>query len=607
MAKPLFFLLSLGFVVFIYGSEAQAQGTHGSTGHGPGARIGTVSPGPHNLPAGNAFGLGTPFGYEVSQGHTEELKTATPSPTPLGGAPNGSGGPLAASTGTSFSGPGQNGWIPYDAAIAVGPNHIIVMSNAQFAVFGKDKTLYSLTQYDNFFGTAAGTAFDPKCFYDATAGHFVMLTDMSSNPQAYMNVAVSKTSDPTGGWWIYQLDWTLDGSAKTGNWGDYPSLGYDNNAIYIGANQYSFSNSYKYSKVRVLSKAELYSGASTVTWTDFVNLLNSNGSSAFTVKAGRMLSSSNSEYLLNTLPGGGSYVSLWRIDNAPASPTLTRVATVSVGSYAVPPNGRQPGGSSVASGDCRTQDVVMQNGVVYTAFSEKYGTTRRNQGAGIRFLEITTSGLKNVDISYFYSGIDQFYPAVTVDATGNVYMVFSRSSKTEYASMYQTGMKTTETSIEAPGLVRAGSSTITYGRWGDYSGIANDPSNSGAVWEYCGWAAPGGTWGTWVTSASFSGTAPKIAVNGIDNSTPAAFSLHQNYPNPFNPSTLIAYDLPRDAQVKLTVYDVLGREVSVLVNEIEAAGAHSVRFDAAGLSSGAYFYRLEAGNFVQIRKLSLLR
>ncbi len=596
-------LLTCSVAGMLYAGQEQ----RGLTGpaQGASAKAAYVSREQGVSPAGAGLGHQTPFGYEVSQGHTEELKIMAPGPVPLGGTPNGSGGTLAAFTGTNFNGPGQNGWIPYDAAIAVGPNHVLVMTNAQFAIYTKAGAPVSLTQFDAFFGTAAGTAFDPKCFYDAAAGHFVMLGDMESNPNAFMNVAVSQTSDPTGAWWIYQLDWTLDGSTKTSNWGDYPSLGYDNNAIYIGANQYSFSNSYRYSKVRVLSKAQLYSGA-TATWTDFINLLNASGSSAFTVKAGRMISSSSSEYLLNTLPGGGSYVTLWRIDNAPNAPTLTRVATVSVGSYAVPPNGRQPGGSSVNSGDCRTQDVVMKNGIVYEAFSEKYGTNRRNQGAGVRYLEITSSGVKIRDISYFYSGIDQFYPAVTVDSAGNMFMVFSRSSPTQYASMYQTGMQTTESSIESPGLVRAGTSTVTDGRWGDFSGIANDPSNAGAVWEFCGWAAAGGAWGTWLTSASF-GVAPKIVIAQNGSLRPSAFSLHQNYPNPFNPTTVLSYTLPEDTHIKLSVYNILGSEVAVLADGVEAAGDHQVVFDATNLASGMYYYRLEAGQSVQVQKMTLLK
>ena len=88
---------------------------------------------------------------------------------------------------------------------------------------------------------------------------------------------------------------------------------------------------------------------------------------------------------------------------------------------------------------------------------------------------------------------------------------------------------------------------------------------------------------------------------------PFQFGLNQNYPNPFNPSTTIEYDLPAASQVKLSVYDILGREVSLLVNEKKNAGVHEVKFDGGGLSSGVYLYKIQAGDFVQTRKSLLVR
>jgi len=88
---------------------------------------------------------------------------------------------------------------------------------------------------------------------------------------------------------------------------------------------------------------------------------------------------------------------------------------------------------------------------------------------------------------------------------------------------------------------------------------------------------------------------------------PEAFVLDQNYPNPFNPSTTIKYELPTSSMVRLSVYDLLGREVSVLVNERKAAGSYEVKFDGSNLASGVYFYRLQAGSYVNTKKLLLLR
>ncbi len=88
---------------------------------------------------------------------------------------------------------------------------------------------------------------------------------------------------------------------------------------------------------------------------------------------------------------------------------------------------------------------------------------------------------------------------------------------------------------------------------------------------------------------------------------PKESHLSQNYPNPFNPTTTIQYDLPVAGFVTLKVFDVLGREVAVLVQENQKAGRYNVTFNAEGLPSGVYLYRLQAGEFVETKKLILLR
>jgi hypothetical protein len=95
---------------------------------------------------------------------------------------------------------------------------------------------------------------------------------------------------------------------------------------------------------------------------------------------------------------------------------------------------------------------------------------------------------------------------------------------------------------------------------------------------------------------------------GINNpEVPVKFNLEQNYPNPFNPSTSIKFDIPKSAYVKLAVYDIVGREVRLLINDYRNAGTHIVNFDAAGLSSGVYVYRLESGNFISEKRMMLVK
>ncbi len=107
--------------------------------------------------------------------------------------------------------------------------------------------------------------------------------------------------------------------------------------------------------------------------------------------------------------------------------------------------------------------------------------------------------------------------------------------------------------------------------------------------------------GTW--------TATRTATTGVvvDSEIPADFTLLQSYPNPFNPTATIEYHVPVSGFVKLSVYDILGREITLLVNENKSVGKHRVTFDASGLPGGVYFYRMQAGQFQETRKLVLLK
>jgi photosystem II stability/assembly factor-like uncharacterized protein len=91
-----------------------------------------------------------------------------------------------------------------------------------------------------------------------------------------------------------------------------------------------------------------------------------------------------------------------------------------------------------------------------------------------------------------------------------------------------------------------------------------------------------------------------------DDGLVSSYSLSQNYPNPFNPTTVISYQLPVVSIVRLVIYDMLGREVSILVNDKKDAGVHEVKFDGSNLACGVYFYRMQAGDFMETRKLLLL-
>ena len=85
------------------------------------------------------------------------------------------------------------------------------------------------------------------------------------------------------------------------------------------------------------------------------------------------------------------------------------------------------------------------------------------------------------------------------------------------------------------------------------------------------------------------------------------YNLYQNYPNPFNPTTTIRYSIPQEGRVTLKIFDILGQEVTTLKNEFQKANKYEVQFNSAGLASGVYIYRLQVNDYVQSKKMMLLK
>ena len=111
----------------------------------------------------------------------------------------------------------------------------------------------------------------------------------------------------------------------------------------------------------------------------------------------------------------------------------------------------------------------------------------------------------------------------------------------------------------------------------------------------------------WWLWSCIAGWNPTTEINNEFYHIPTELTLYQNYPNPFNPSTTIKYQLPVSSKVTLKVYDVLGNKVITLLNEEKEAGTYEVMFDAGNYSSGVYFYRIQAGSFVETKKTVLMK
>jgi len=116
-----------------------------------------------------------------------------------------------------------------------------------------------------------------------------------------------------------------------------------------------------------------------------------------------------------------------------------------------------------------------------------------------------------------------------------------------------------------------------------------------------------GTYTYRLKQIDFNGTFSYSDEINVEVALPLEYALEQNYPNPFNPSTMIKYSIPEDGFVKLAVYNMLGEEVAMIVSSLQKAGRYEITFNASGLSSGVYVYRIEAANYTASKKLMLMK
>jgi hypothetical protein len=421
----------------------------------------------------------------------------------------------APTTSTNFAGIAATGWLPPDCTMAVGPNHVLASVNSSIAVYtkaGAQLMQRTLTQW--FSNIVQGlTIFDPVALYDQHAGRWVLMAVAIKNDTkvSLHLVSISATSDPMGAWRNYQFNAKLNGSATTNNWADFPMIGVDSQALYITSNMFAFGGGFQYTKIRVIPKAGPYSGGA-APYFDFWNLKNADNSVAFTIQPCHTYGAPQVEYLVNTAFPAGNYMTVWSITFAAGVPTITR-KQVQISPYSLAPNAEQKGGATpLNTGDVRVLHAVFRGDSIWTSF-----TTVHNWGAGanrasVQWCQIRAAGPAVVQQGVFgTANAHYFYPAVGVDGNGNVTMVFSRSGTNEFGSIAFTGRRATDPlgTMQGSAMLKAGTAKYVAldgsgrNRWGDYNGVAADPSNSRVVWFYSMYASAVNTWNSWVGSAFF--------------------------------------------------------------------------------------------------------
>ncbi len=478
-------------------------------------------------PAQAALGPGGEPDAQVDSETSERvLEGNAPEDGDWGDAP-GAGAPM---TLTTFEGIPQTAFRPPDCTLAVGRDDVTAAVNVDMVVYTKAGTQrFRWANFTALFNPVLpqnAQLFDPKLAYDHHADRWVVcIAARRATPQgSWIMMGVSQTPDPAGAYWIWATDATVDGATPTGNWADYPMLGFDTQAVYVSTNQFVFGGNYAYAKVRIFNKQELYRGGNgaghDIRWWDFTRLRNGDNSLAFSVQPAahfQGLGGNPSAFLVNSLFPRGSSLTLWTLSNplglwTGGAPALTS-ATVACRAYDLPPDAvqRDGGGVRIETNDTRLLNAVFQSAGgtqrLWTSHTSAFTWPGDSEARSVvQWYEIDVPGRSVVQQNAFgATGRHYFFPVVQTDVNRNAYVTFGRSADDEYGQLRHTGRLAGDApgQLQGSALVVAGQGPYNGGRWGDYCGIGRDPSDGRTVWSYGQYAATGNTWRTRVAAARF--------------------------------------------------------------------------------------------------------
>ena len=403
--------------------------------------------------------------------------------------------------GIGFTGIVDTGWTPPDPHMAVGPEHLVLMTNGAIAFFTKDGTQTFQDQIagpNGFWGElgATGSVFDPEALYDPLSGRFfVMAAEFSVPPPPAGSralLAVSDDADPNGTWHKYRFDTSeLSGGAF-----DSPNMSVDDQALYLTGDGLGVEPNYP---VYVFDKASLLAG-------DPPSVANSLTIPTLTQSAGIPPVSFDAPPALYMIEHeetpASTTVRLIALQDPLGSPSFVET-TLDVAAYDPPRCAPQQGTSvTLLTFDARFWSVAYRNGSLWAAHHVN------GDRVLARWYEIAMNGWPDSGVQPALvqsgeidpgPGVNTFHAAITVDDHGNAAMTFSRSAADEFVSMATAYRYASDPpGTFRPSVIRrTNTGPYTIGRWGDYGAVNVDPVNGLTMWanpEY----AENNSWRTWV-------------------------------------------------------------------------------------------------------------
>ena len=417
----------------------------------------------------------------------------------------------------------STGWTPPDPDLAVGQNHIVGVVNGEIAIFTKSgsKTFnQSLTGFWAGQG-AGGFVFDPIAVYDPHTERFIVAAADGAGTNDAICIAISKSTDPNSGW--HKFRYRVD---STCGFLDFPNMGIDQDTIYItgdcfgspGGNRIfmfdknSMANGQTPNMKQVLTSSSLVSLGASKNYN-----LNARGKVGYF--ASTWAASSNTKMMLES------------ITNANSSPQLHQIQIDLPQKYNQPPGADQLGTSNRASTiDYRVKNGVVRNGSLWICHNSGHANTAR-----VRWYEFALNGwplsgndptLAQYGTLNLGVGEHNWFGDIHVDANNNVVIAFNRSSSNQYISVEYVYREAGDPmgTFGDPIQLQISSSPETGSRWGDYSGVDEDPASPGTFWNHHEYRTSG--WRTWIgmlgpsydlflsTSTLIGGFAARMTVEG---------------------------------------------------------------------------------------------
>jgi hypothetical protein len=406
------------------------------------------------------------------------------------------GGPLTGGGGTLpdlpidyrgvIRGDAGQGSFPADTCGAIGPDDFVVIVNTVFAVYGKNsgvrRTAVSLSSF------MPGSSGDPRVVYDQHSGRWFVVI---SNFRNRIFLAASRTGDPMGAWFKTSIP-TSQGS-DSGKWPDYPTLGVSEDGVFSAAYMVGGTNRMT---LFAVDKAPLIADSPSLGTVTAFRELPWEGA----IQPAHIYGHPGFAYFVSRRDGVSFRVR--RLDGPMTNPTLRTIFNLQTPTSGEPPDVPTLGsGVPLDSVGTRLMNAVYRDGFVYTAHTVNVGGR-----AACRWYQINVSNRQLVTGTISSPTLHYFFPAIAVNACGDIGLGFSGGNADQYAACYYAGRSQEDPVGETsePALLAAGRGPINLidgvgrNRWGDYSLTSLDPTDERAMWTIQSYAEGNNIWGTWI-------------------------------------------------------------------------------------------------------------